>query len=89
MTGRYSGRVHADDIFRAIGKFAVKFRWVVLVLWIAAAVAIPKALPSLASVTQGNNSAFLPGQRAERAGGEPGRAARVHHAICRSRSSPR
>jgi putative drug exporter of the RND superfamily len=52
--------VHADDIFRAIGKFAVKFRWVVLIVWIAAAVAIPKALPSLASVTQGNNSAFLP-----------------------------
>ena len=52
--------MHADDIFRGIGKFAVKFRWVVLIVWIAAAVAIPKALPSLASVTQGNNSAFLP-----------------------------
>ena len=52
--------MHADDIFRAIGRFAVKFRWVVLIVWIAAAVAIPKALPSLASVTQGNNSAFLP-----------------------------
>jgi RND superfamily putative drug exporter len=52
--------VHADDIFRAIGKFAVKFRWVVLIFWIAAAVAIPRALPSLASVTQANNSAFLP-----------------------------
>jgi putative drug exporter of the RND superfamily len=52
--------VHADDIFRAIGKFAVKFRWVVLIVWIAAAAVIPKALPSLASVTQGNNSAFLP-----------------------------
>jgi RND superfamily putative drug exporter len=52
--------VHADDIFRGIGKFAVKFRWVVLIVWIAAAVVIPKALPSLASVTQGNNSAFLP-----------------------------
>jgi len=52
--------VHADDIFRAIGRFAVKFRWVVLIVWIAAAVAIPRALPSLASVTQGNNSAFLP-----------------------------
>jgi len=52
--------VHADDIFRGIGKFAVKFRWVVLIAWIVAAVAIPKALPSLASVTQGNNSAFLP-----------------------------
>jgi RND superfamily putative drug exporter len=52
--------VHVDDIFRAIGKFAVKFRWVILIVWIAAAVAIPRALPSLASVTQGNNSAFLP-----------------------------
>jgi putative drug exporter of the RND superfamily len=52
--------VHVDDIFRAIGRFAVKFRWAVLVVWIVAAVAIPKALPSLASVTQGNNSSFLP-----------------------------
>jgi putative drug exporter of the RND superfamily len=52
--------VHVDDIFRAIGSFAVKFRWVVLVIWVVAAVAIPRALPSLASVTQGNNSAFLP-----------------------------
>jgi putative drug exporter of the RND superfamily len=52
--------VHVDDIFRAIGKFAVKFRWVVLIVWIVAAAVIPKALPSLASVTQGNNSAFLP-----------------------------
>ena len=52
--------MHADDIFRAIGKFAVKFRWVVLIVWIVAAVAIPKALPSLASVTQGNNTDFLP-----------------------------
>jgi putative drug exporter of the RND superfamily len=52
--------VHVDDIFRAIGRFSVKFRWVVLVLWLIAAVVIPKALPSLASVTQGNNSAFLP-----------------------------
>ena len=52
--------MHADDIFRAIGRFSVKFRWVVVVLWIVAAGVIPKALPSLASVTQGNNSAFLP-----------------------------
>ncbi|MFY9864520.1 MAG: MMPL family transporter, partial [Trebonia sp.] len=52
--------MHVDDIFRAIGSFAVKFRWVVLAVWVVAAVAIPRALPSLASVTQGNNSAFLP-----------------------------
>ncbi len=60
MEAAIVGRVHVDDIFRAIGAFAVKFRWVVVLVWIAAAVAIPKALPSLASVTQGNNSAFLP-----------------------------
>jgi putative drug exporter of the RND superfamily len=52
--------VHVDDIFRAIGSFAVRFRWLVLIVWVAAAVVIPKTLPSLASVTQGNNSAFLP-----------------------------
>jgi RND superfamily putative drug exporter len=52
--------VHVDDIFRAIGRFSVKFRWVILIAWIAAAGIIPRALPSLASVTQGNNSAFLP-----------------------------
>ena len=52
--------MHVDDIFRGIGTFAVKFRWVILIVWIAAAAVIPKALPSLASVTQGNNSAFLP-----------------------------
>jgi len=52
--------VHADDIFRAIGRFSVKYRWVVLIAWLAAAFAIPSQLPSLASVTQGNNSAFLP-----------------------------
>ncbi len=54
------GRVRVDDIFRAIGSFAVRFRWVVLIVWVLAFVAIPRALPSLASVTQGNNSAFLP-----------------------------
>jgi RND superfamily putative drug exporter len=52
--------VHADDIFRAIGRFAVKFRWPILVFWIAAFVLIPKALPSLSNAAQGNNSAFLP-----------------------------
>jgi len=33
---------------------------VVLIVWVAAFVAIPRALPSLSSVAQGNNSAFLP-----------------------------
>jgi putative drug exporter of the RND superfamily len=51
-------RIHA--IFGGIGAFAVKFRWVVIVAWLIAAFAVPRFLPSLASVTQGNNSAFLP-----------------------------
>jgi RND superfamily putative drug exporter len=51
-------RIHG--VFRGIGSFAVKFRWFVLVAWIIAAVAVPRALPSLSSVTQGNNANFLP-----------------------------
>jgi len=51
-------RIHA--IFGGIGAFAVKFRWFVIAAWLIAAIAVPKFLPSLASVTQGNNSAFLP-----------------------------
>jgi uncharacterized membrane protein YdfJ with MMPL/SSD domain len=54
-------RIHA--IFGGIGAFAVKFRWVVIAAWLVAAFAVPKFLPSLASVTQGNNSAFLPPAR--------------------------
>jgi putative drug exporter of the RND superfamily len=51
-------RIHA--IFGGIGAFSVKFRWVVIAAWVIAAIAIPRFLPSLNSVTQGNNSAFLP-----------------------------
>jgi putative drug exporter of the RND superfamily len=51
-------RIHA--IFGGIGAFAVKFRWVVIAAWVIAVIAVPRFLPSLASVTQGNNSAFLP-----------------------------
>ncbi|HWE91226.1 MAG TPA: MMPL family transporter [Pseudonocardiaceae bacterium] len=46
--------------FAAIGRFAVRFRWLVLVVWVAGAVAAATFLPSLASVTQSNNTDFLP-----------------------------
>jgi RND superfamily putative drug exporter len=52
--------VSIDGIFGAVGSFAVKFRWFILVAWIVAAGAVPHFLPSLASVTQGNNANFLP-----------------------------
>ena len=51
-------RIHA--IFGGIGAFAVKFRWVIIAAWVIAVILVPKFLPSLNSVTQGNNSAFLP-----------------------------
>jgi putative drug exporter of the RND superfamily len=52
--------VSVHRIFGGIGAFSVKYRWFVIVAWILAAAIVPKALPTLASVTQGNNSQFLP-----------------------------
>jgi RND superfamily putative drug exporter len=49
-----------DAIFGAIGRVTVRFRWLVVLLWIAAAFAAFTQLPSLSSVTQSNNSKFLP-----------------------------
>jgi RND superfamily putative drug exporter len=52
--------MHVDSIFGAIGRFCVRFRWLVTLAWIAAAVAAVALLPALSSVTQGNNTKFLP-----------------------------
>ena len=52
--------MHIDAIFSAIGRFAVRFRWLVLVFWIVAAIGAVSQLPALSSVTQNNNSKFLP-----------------------------
>jgi RND superfamily putative drug exporter len=52
--------MHLDAIYGAIGRFNVRFRWLVLLLWIAGAVLASTQLPALSSVTQGNNQKFLP-----------------------------
>jgi RND superfamily putative drug exporter len=52
--------VHIDAIFRAIGSFAVRFRWLVVAAWVVGAIAAVSLLPSLSSVTQNNNTKFLP-----------------------------
>jgi putative drug exporter of the RND superfamily len=52
--------MRVDAIYGAIGRFGVRFRWLMLVIWIAAAIAAATQLPSLSSVTQGNNQKFLP-----------------------------
>ncbi|HVB45910.1 MAG TPA: MMPL family transporter [Streptosporangiaceae bacterium] len=49
-----------DAIFGSMGRFSVRFRWLMLLAWIAAAVAASVYLPSLSSVTQSDNSKFLP-----------------------------
>ena len=52
--------MHFDSIFRGIGAFSVRFRWLMLIVWVAGAFAAATMLPSLNSVTQNNNSKFLP-----------------------------
>ncbi len=52
--------MRVDSIYGAIGRFAVRFRWLVVLLWIAGAIAAATQLPALSSVTQGNNQKFLP-----------------------------
>ncbi|HET7244615.1 MAG TPA: MMPL family transporter [Streptosporangiaceae bacterium] len=52
--------MHIETIFRTIGSLAVKFRWLVLIAWVAGAIAAVSLLPSLNSVTQNNNTKFLP-----------------------------
>lgn len=47
-------------MFRAFAKFIVKWRWLIIILWIIAVPVIVKTLPSLANVTTQSNSAFLP-----------------------------
>jgi MMPL family len=48
------------SVFGAIARFDVRFRWVILVTWIAAAPIAARTLPGLASVTQTSNAQFLP-----------------------------
>ncbi|HVV22268.1 MAG TPA: MMPL family transporter [Pseudonocardiaceae bacterium] len=47
-------------VFAAIGRFAVRFRWLVVIVWLAGTVAAAHFLPSLASVTNSDNADFLP-----------------------------
>ena len=49
-----------DAVFGAIGSFAVRFRWLVVAVWVAGALAAYTLLPSLSSVTESSNAKFLP-----------------------------
>ncbi len=49
-----------DRTFETIARGIVRFRWLVLVLWLLAAVVTSAAFPSLSSEVNNDNSAFLP-----------------------------
>jgi RND superfamily putative drug exporter len=46
-------------MFEAIARFDIRFRWLIVVVWIVGVVAGVKLLPSLSSVSQSNNTQFL------------------------------
>ena len=46
-------------MFEAIGRFDVRFRWLIIVFWIAGAIIAIVLLPTLSSVTQSSNARFL------------------------------
>src|SRR5439155_8042425 len=46
-------------MFTIIARFDVRFRWLIVAMWIAATAAAVFTLPSLSSVTQSNNAQFL------------------------------
>ena len=50
--------------FAAIGRFAVRFRWVVVAAWIAAAIGAQHFFPSLDSVAGASDASFLPASSA-------------------------
>jgi putative drug exporter of the RND superfamily len=52
--------MRVDAIYGAVGRFSVRFRWLIVLVWIAGAIAAATQLPALSSVTQGNNEKFLP-----------------------------
>jgi RND superfamily putative drug exporter len=47
-------------VFVALGKFAVRFRWLVVAAWLVITVVCVQAFPGLSTISQSNNSAFLP-----------------------------
>jgi uncharacterized membrane protein YdfJ with MMPL/SSD domain len=60
--------------FAAAGRLSVRFRWVIVLAWAAGVVAAMVLLPSLSSVTQSDNTSFLPaGRPASRRPGWPRR----------------
>jgi RND superfamily putative drug exporter len=50
----------AGSLFAVAGRLAVRFRWVIVLAWLAGVAAAMIGLPSLSAVTQADNTSFLP-----------------------------
>jgi RND superfamily putative drug exporter len=48
------------SLFTVAGRLAVRFRWAIVLAWVAGTVAAMALLPSLSDVTQSDNTSFLP-----------------------------
>lgn len=46
--------------FNGLGRFTVRFRWFIVVVWVVGTVTSVHFLPSLGSQVNNDNSAFLP-----------------------------
>jgi putative drug exporter of the RND superfamily len=49
-----------STFFSGIGRLSVRFRWAIVLAWVAGAAAAMTLLPSLSNVTQSDNTSFLP-----------------------------
>lgn len=49
-----------NAFFDGLGRFTVRFRWLIVAVWIIGTIAAVRGLPSLASQVNNDNSAFLP-----------------------------
>ena len=47
-------------LFAVAGRLAVRFRWAIVLAWVAGTAAAMVLLPSLSDVTQSDNTSFLP-----------------------------
>jgi RND superfamily putative drug exporter len=47
-------------MFEAIARFSVRFRWLIIIFWIATVPVLTANLPSITNVAKNNNSDFLP-----------------------------
>jgi RND superfamily putative drug exporter len=60
VTGETTKLGRTDRFFSGLGRFTVRFRWLVIFAWVAIAVISSIALPSLGSEVNNDNTQFLP-----------------------------